>query len=100
MQARIGSHIRRNAVAYAALFLALGGTSYAAIKLPANSVGTRQLRKGAVTASKVKAHSLLAKDFKSGQLKAGARGPTGPAGQAGAPGGKGDRGAVGATGAT
>jgi hypothetical protein len=37
-------HIRDNAVAYLALFVALGGTSYAALSLPAGSVGGKQLR--------------------------------------------------------
>jgi len=36
-----------------ALFVALGGTSYAAIALPKNSVGTKQIKKGAVTAAKL-----------------------------------------------
>src|SRR5258708_7048681 len=37
-----------------ALFVALGGTSYAAItSLPAGSVGTAQLKNGAVTAAKI-----------------------------------------------
>jgi hypothetical protein len=37
-----------------ALFVALGGTSYAAITaLPANSVGTKQLKTGAVTGAKL-----------------------------------------------
>jgi hypothetical protein len=41
-------------VSLIALFVALGGTSYAAINsLPANSVGTRQLKNGAVTALKL-----------------------------------------------
>jgi len=35
-----------NVVATLALFLALGGGAYAAFKLPANSVGTRQLMTG------------------------------------------------------
>ena len=35
--------------ATAALFLALGGASYAAIELPSHSVGERQLRRGAVS---------------------------------------------------
>ena len=50
---RILSHLKSNAIAYLALFIALGGTSYAAISLPANSVGTRQIRNGAVTIKKV-----------------------------------------------
>ena len=76
-------HLRRNAVSYLALFVALGGTSYAAVKLPANSVGTRQLKRGAATAGKIKPHSLLLSNFKAGQLAAGAQGPTGPQGPAG-----------------
>jgi hypothetical protein len=36
-----------------ALFIALGGTTYAATQLPANSVGTRQIRPGAVTPAKL-----------------------------------------------
>lgn len=46
-------HVRANAVAYLALFVALGGTSYAAVSLPANSVGTPQIRNGAVTPAKL-----------------------------------------------
>ncbi len=36
-----------------ALFVALGGTSYAATQLPRNSVGTQQIRAGSVTAAKI-----------------------------------------------
>jgi hypothetical protein len=36
-----------------ALFVALGGTSYAAISLPRNSVGTKQLKNSAVTSTKI-----------------------------------------------
>jgi hypothetical protein len=90
-------------LAFVALLIALGGTSYAAITLPQNSVGTKQLKKNAVTAAKIRSGavnrsdikkgavnsdkvadgSLLAADFKSGQLHVG---PPGPAGQPGAPG--------------
>jgi hypothetical protein len=49
---------RQHIVAYLALFISLGGTSYAATNLPANSVGASQLRSGSVTASKVRSHSL------------------------------------------
>ena len=38
-----------NVVSTLALFIALGGASYAAVELPAGSVGQRQLRPGAVT---------------------------------------------------
>ncbi len=46
-------YLRRHHLAIVALFVALGGTSYAATQLPANSVGTRQIRPGAVTPSKL-----------------------------------------------
>lgn len=79
-----------NVTATLALIIALGGTSYAAIVLPANSVGSRQLKAHAVTGSKLRANavtsgtvrngSLRAKDFKAGQLPAGPAGPVGPAG--------------------
>jgi hypothetical protein len=36
-----------------ALFVALGGASYAAIKLPANSVGTRQLKNHSIAIRKI-----------------------------------------------
>ena len=41
-------------IACLALTVALGGTSYAAIVLPANSVGTAQLKNNAVNTLKVK----------------------------------------------
>jgi hypothetical protein len=50
---RIAKHVRSNLIAYLALFVALGGTSYAALNLPAGSVGTKQLRNGAVTPPKI-----------------------------------------------
>jgi hypothetical protein len=85
-------------VALVALFLAVSGGAYAAITLPAHSVGTTQLKNGAVTAAKVKSGTLLAKDFKAGQLPAGARGPQGPAGVQGAQGPAGARGPQGPAG--
>jgi hypothetical protein len=75
-----------NLVACLALFVALGGASYAAFKLPKNSVGAKQLKKNAVTSAKVKNGSLLVQDFKADQLPAGAAGAAGPRGVAGAPG--------------
>lgn len=55
-------------VAYLALFVALGGTTYAAVSLPANSVGTKQLRDGAVTASKLHPHAVGAEDVANHSL--------------------------------
>ena len=46
--------LRGNTIALLALFIALGGTTYAATALPKNSVGTKQLKKNAVTAPKIK----------------------------------------------
>jgi hypothetical protein len=55
------------ALALTALFVSLGGTSYAALS---------------ITGKDVKAGSLAATDFAAGQLPAGAAGPTGPQGPA------------------
>lgn len=41
-----------NVIAAVALFIALGGISYAATKLPKNSVGTKQIKNKAVTKAK------------------------------------------------
>jgi hypothetical protein len=59
-------------ISVVALFVALGGTTYAATSLPRNSVGTKQLKNGAVTRKKISKNTI------SG-LK-GARGPQGPQG--------------------
>ena len=96
----VTGHMRHNVVAYLALFVALGGTSYAAIRLPANSVGAKQIKKNAVRSSDVKNASLAAIDFKAGQLPAGARGAQGLPGARGAAGGTGPAGARGAAGDT
>jgi hypothetical protein len=69
-----------NVIATLALFLALGGGAYAVTQLPADSVGTEQLRNNAVISSKVKNGSLEAVDFKAGQI------PPGPPGAPGADG--------------
>ena len=45
-------------VALVALFVALGGTGYAVVTLPKNSVGTKQLVNGAVTTKKIKARAV------------------------------------------
>ena len=92
-----------NVVSVLALFVALGGTTYAAVKLSNNSVRSkhikdravknRDLRSSAVNSRVVKNGSLLAGDFAAGQLPAGAPGAPG------APGAKGDKGDPGAAGA-
>jgi hypothetical protein len=49
--------------AYAALFLALGGISYAAVHLAKNSVGAKQIKKNAVRSAEVKNQSLSCEDL-------------------------------------
>jgi hypothetical protein len=107
---RIRRRVARNArrmlprpstvLALVALAVALGGTGYAATLLPAGSVGTAQLKNGAVISSKVKDGSLRAADFAPGQLPAGAQGPQGPAGSAGPQGSAGPAGPQGPKGDT
>jgi hypothetical protein len=90
-------------VAYIALFIALGGTSYG---LASGSIGSREIknnsvrskdirnntirgkdiRTGTILSSDVGDGSLLAQDFAAGQLPAGAPGPKGDKGDTGAPG--------------
>jgi hypothetical protein len=80
---RLGSKLTyANVMATIAVFIALGSASYAAIKLPKNSVGTEQLKKGAVTATKLSktARATLAADADS-QGKEGARGAEGAPGK-------------------
>jgi len=57
-----------NVVASIALFVALGGASYAAITLPRNSVGTKQIKKNAVNGRKVKNRSLTGADIRISKL--------------------------------
>jgi hypothetical protein len=57
---RLLAHARGNAVAYLALFVALGGTSYAAFSLPAGSVGARQIQNRAITPAKFAPESIAA----------------------------------------
>lgn len=104
------TYVRRHHIGLLALFIALGGVSYAAVNLPKNSVGPKQLKRGAVTqakvrngaitSAKVRDGSLLRKDFRRGQLPRGPVGPAGPAGPAGATGAPGTPGPAGATGPT
>jgi hypothetical protein len=81
-----------NVAATLALFLALGGAAYAATQLPKNSVGTKQLKSGAVTAAKISKKTR-------NQLR-GAQGPAGPQGKTGKTGKTGPKGATGAQGKT
>lgn len=66
-----------NVTASLALFIALGGASYAAITLPARSVGNAQLRDGAVS------KRVLSSALRAAMSREGSRGPAGPAGAPG-----------------
>src|SRR5829696_6109049 len=84
---RLARHLTfANAMSVVAMFIALGGLSYAALQLPKNSVGARQLKKSAVTSAKVANGTLEAVDFKKGTLLGGPIGPVGPQGAPGTPG--------------
>jgi hypothetical protein len=70
-----------------AVFFVLGGVSYAAATLPRNSVGNKQLRRDAVTHSKLANGSVGSNELRSNIRRRldrsgapGARGPAGPAG--------------------
>ena len=87
-------------VALVALFVALGGGAYAALKLPANSVGAAQLKKSAVTPAKLSPAAKTALSTPGPKGAAGARGPDGPRGEAGPRGDSGAKGDAGPKGDT
>ena len=95
------------AVALLALFVALGGTSYAVAtgsidsrEIKNDTVRSKDIRNNSVQSGDIRNRSLLAGDFKAGQLPTGARGPTGATGARGAAGATGTQGPPGpATGA-
>ena len=103
MLARLRPHLSfANVVSVIALFVALGGSSYAAISLSKNSVTSRHIKNGqvkkrdlarnSVNSAKVADRSLLAQDL-AASTRAALTGPQGPKGDTGAPGEKGDTGA-------
>jgi len=79
------------AISVVALFVALGGTGYAAVTITGKdvkngSLTTKDIKNNSLTSSDVKDRSLRLRDFRSGELSNGQRGPAGPAGPAGAAG--------------
>jgi hypothetical protein len=78
MARRLRSHVFGNVVGYVALFVSLSGVAYAATSLPPGSVGSRQLKRaavtrtklaaGAVNASKVAAYSLTGRQINAATL--------------------------------
>jgi hypothetical protein len=108
MRARLLQHLTYgNVVASLALFVALGGTGYAALALPRDSVGARELRprsvghrelaRNAVRSDNVRNGSLMLDDFAATARRAltGKPGQAGSPGPAGVNGAKGDAGAPG-----
>ena len=95
-------------LSFLALAVAVSGTAYAAHQLGRHDVRTYNLAPESVTKSKiaedavngwrVKDGTLRAKDFRPGELPAGATGPRGVDGPAGPAGPAGEAGATGATG--
>jgi hypothetical protein len=70
-----------NVTAAIALFVALGGTSYAAIELPSNSVGRTQIKTGGVGKSEVGSNTVGSSEIRGSSItapdiKTGAVGPS------------------------
>jgi hypothetical protein len=84
-----------NVTSLLALFVALGGTGYAAVTLPRNSVGSNQIRSRAVGASELKSNAVTSRAIRRRSVSLsdltvsarvslrGAVGPAGPQGPAG-----------------
>ena len=78
-------------ISVVALFVALGGTSYAALTITGknvknSSLTTKDIKDNSLTSADVRDRSLRLRDFRSGELPKAQRGPAGPAGPAGAAG--------------
>jgi hypothetical protein len=106
---RIRGHLTySNLIATLALFLAIGGTSYAAVTITGKNVKNeslsgRDVKNSSLTGKDVRDGSLNSSDFAGGQLPAGPKGDAGaqgPRGDDGRPGADGQRGADGTTGPT
>ena len=100
-------HLRHNGIAFLALFVALGGTSFAAAtvitgkNVKNSSLSGADVRNSSLTGSDVKDKSLSPGDFNGSVTGAqGATGPQGPKGDTGAQGPKGETGAQGPKGDT
>jgi hypothetical protein len=101
MPRRFVRFLRRNTIALLALFIALSGTTYAASTLARNSVGTAQLKNGAVTKKKINKKTIKALKGNRGlRGLTGAQGAPGPRGATGAQGVQGVHGAKGDIGPT
>jgi hypothetical protein len=66
-------------VALVALFVAMGGTTYAVTKLPSRSVGSLQLKKGAVRSENIAKGAVTASKLSKGLVASAPAGGSGPA---------------------
>ncbi len=57
-----------NVMATIAVFVVLGGASYAAVKLPKNSVGSKQIKKNSVTTTKIKNGTVTGPKIANGAI--------------------------------
>jgi hypothetical protein len=108
MPQKVVAHLRSNVIGYLALFVALGGSSYAAVRLAPGSVTTSalaphavthaKLGKSSVSAANIVNRSLTSSDLKPGAIlqglkgDVGSKGAAGPSGLGGIDGLKGDAG--------
>ncbi len=85
-----------------ALFIALGGSSYAAVRLSANSVRSREIARNAVKSSEIASSAVGSAEVRNASLQPVdfAKLPTGPKGDKGATGPRGTRGPQGDLGLT
>jgi hypothetical protein len=96
MPRRIVAHLRSNVIGYVALFVALGGSSYAAVRLSPGSVTARAIAARAVTHAKLANNSvgtanvangsLTTADLKPGTILQGLKGDVGGKGASGSAG--------------
>ncbi len=87
-----------NVTATIALFVALGGTSFAAMQLPRNSVGSSQIKRSAVGSSELRRNAVSSRSIRDGSVTLrdvsrnaqttlrGTKGDPGPKGDQGPPG--------------
>jgi hypothetical protein len=69
---RIRRHLSfANVISMIALFVALGGASYAAVVLPKNSVKAKQIAKNAVRAPEIKRNAVGASELRSNSVAGG-----------------------------
>jgi hypothetical protein len=66
-----GKFTYANVMATIAVFIALGGSAYAATQLKKNSVGTKQLKNGAVTEVKIKSAAITGGKIQDGAVSPG-----------------------------